>query len=74
MVFPDGNGRVGRLIIFKECLRHNITPFVINETHKMFYYRGLKNYDDEKGYLVDTCLSEQDKYQKMVSYFLDEEL
>ncbi len=64
--FQDGNGRVGRLILFKECLRNDIMPFVIDETHRIFYYRGLKNYETEKGWLVDTCLSCQDKYKEIL--------
>ncbi|NME35761.1 helix-turn-helix domain-containing protein [Fusobacterium sp. FSA-380-WT-3A] len=70
--FQDGNGRVGRLIMFKECLRHNIIPFIIDEKHKLFYYRGLREYENEKGYLRDTCLSAQDDFQKMLKIF-DEE-
>lgn len=67
--FQDGNGRVGRLVMFKECLKYDIVPFIIDEFHKLFYYRGLKNYDPEKGYLTDTCLSAQDKYKEMLDYF-----
>ena len=67
--FQDGNGRVGRLIIFKECLKHNITPFIIDEAHKMYYYRGLKEFKNEPGYLIDTCLSAQDMYKKLLDYF-----
>lgn len=67
--FQDGNGRVGRLIIFKECLAHNIIPFIIAEDHKFFYYRGLSQYPKMKGYLTDTCLSAQDNYRKVVDYF-----
>lgn len=67
--FQDGNGRVGRLIMFKECLANNIVPFIIDEAHKMFYYRGLKEWNDEKGYLIDTCLSCQDKYKSWLNYF-----
>lgn len=67
--FQDGNGRVGRIIMFKECLKHDILPFIIDYEHKMFYYRGLKEYTAEKGYLMDTCLSAQDEYEKNVSYF-----
>lgn len=67
--FQDGNGRVGRLIMFKECLKHDIVPFVVDDTHKMFYYRGLKEYEEEKGYLTDTCLSAQDKYKEWLDYF-----
>ena len=55
--FQDGNGRVGRLIMFKECLKYNIVPFIIEENLKMFYYRGLKEWYNEKGYLTDTCLT-----------------
>ena len=67
--FQDGNGRVGRLIIFKECLKHNIAPFIIDEEHKLYYYRGLKEFKNEPGYLVDTCLSAQDKYKELLNYF-----
>ncbi len=67
--FQDGNGRVGRLIMFKECLNNNIVPFIIDEEHKMFYYRGLKEWENEKGYLLDTCLSCQDKYKEWLKYF-----
>jgi len=67
--FQDGNGRVGRIILFKECLKHNIMPFIINDEHKLFYYRGLKEFDREKGFLTDTCLSAQDRYATMVAYF-----
>lgn len=70
--FQDGNGRVGRLIMFKECLRHNIIPFLIDETHKLFYYRGLKEYKNEKGWLVDTCLSAQDKYSDLINSLEDD--
>lgn len=64
--FQDGNGRVGRLIMFKECLRFSIIPFIIEEKYRLFYYRGLKNYLSEKGWLVDTCLSAQDEYVKIL--------
>ncbi|MGN1222789.1 MAG: Fic family protein [Christensenellales bacterium] len=67
--FQDGNGRVGRLIMFKECLANNIIPFIIDEEHKLFYYRGLKEWKNEKGYLTDTCLSCQDKYKAWLEYF-----
>ena len=67
--FQDGNGRVGRLIMFKECLNNNIIPFIIDEEHKIFYYRGLKEWDNEKGYLIETCLSCQDKYKAWLDYF-----
>ena len=67
--FQDGNGRIGRLLMFKECLKHNIVPFIIDESHKMFYYRGLSEWDYERGYLLDTCLSAQDKFRKVLEYF-----
>lgn len=67
--FQDGNGRVGRLIMFKECLRNNIVPFIIDEKYKAFYYRGLKEFEYEKGYLIDTCLSVQDKFKELLDYF-----
>ena len=67
--FQDGNGRVGRLIMFKECLKYNIVPFIIEDDLKMFYYRGLKEWDYEKGYLTDTCLTAQDKYKAYLDYF-----
>ena len=67
--FQDGNGRVGRLIMFKECLKNNIVPFIIDESLKMFYYRGLSKWSNEKGYLTDTCLSAQDKFKKYLEYF-----
>lgn len=67
--FQDGNGRVGRLIMFKECLKYNIVPFIIEDKLKMFYYRGLKEWGNEKGYLTDTCLTAQDKYKAYLEYF-----
>lgn len=67
--FQDGNGRVGRLIMFKECLKYNIVPFIIEDKLKMFYYRGLKEWNNEKGYLIDTCLTAQDKYKAYLEYF-----
>lgn len=67
--FQDGNGRVGRLIMFKECLKYNIVPFIIEDDMKMFYYRGLKEWNNEKGYLMDTCLTAQDRYKKYLDYF-----
>ena len=67
--FQDGNGRVGRLIMLKECLKHNVVPFVIDEEHKLFYYRGLTEWNNEKGFLTDTCLSAQDKFKKWLDYF-----
>lgn len=69
--FQDGNGRVGRIIAFKECLKNNIIPFIILDKDKLFYYRGLKEYQSnrEKGYLIDTCLNAQDQYIKMIEYY-----
>ena len=67
--FQDGNGRVGRLLMFKECLANNVVPFIIDEEHKLFYYRGLKEWENEKGYFIDTCLSCQDKYKTWLDYF-----
>ena len=67
--FQDGNGRVGRLIAFKECLRFNIVPFIIEDSKKMFYYRGLKEWNSEKGFLVETCLDGQDTYKALLNYF-----
>jgi len=68
--FQDGNGRVGRLIIFKECLGYGIVPFIIEDEYKLFYYRGLNEYERIPGYLIDTCLSAQDKYGEMLRYFI----
>ena len=67
--FQDGNGRVGRLIMFKECLKYNIVPFIMEDNLKMFYYRGLKEWNREQGYLRDTCLMAQDKYKAYLDYF-----
>ena len=67
--FQDGNGRVGRLVLFKECLRNNIVPFIIDEDTKLYYYRGLKEWERERGYLRDTCLAAQDKFKKYLDYF-----
>ena len=67
--FQDGSGRVGRLIMFKECLKYNIVPFIIEDNLKMFYYRELKEWNNEKGYLTDTCLIAQDKYKAYLDYF-----
>ena len=67
--FQDGNGRVGRLIALKECLRHGIVPFIIEDSKKMFYYRGLSEWESEKGYLTDTCLDGQDTFKKLLSMF-----
>lgn len=70
--FQDGNGRVGRIIAFKECLKNNIVPFIILDKEKLFYYRGLNQYqtNKEKGYLIDTCLNAQDQYKSLVEYYL----
>lgn len=67
--FQDGNGRIGRLILFKECLKHNIVPFIITDKLKMFYYRGLSEWESEKGYLRDTCLTAQDEMKLYLDYF-----
>lgn len=67
--FQDGNGRVGRLILFKECLKNGIVPFIIDEDLKLFYYRGLHEWNTERGYLIDTCISAQDKFKKYLDYF-----
>ena len=67
--FQDGNGRVGRLILFKECLKYHIVPFIIEDDLKLFYYRGLKEWNNEKGYLTDTCLTAQDRYKAYLDYF-----
>ncbi len=67
--FQDGNGRVGRLILLKECLKQGIVPFVIDEETKMFYYRGLHEWTRERGYLRDTCLFAQDKFKRLLDYF-----
>lgn len=67
--FQDGNGRVGRLIMFKECLKYNIVPFIISDNLKLYYYRGLKEWNNEKGYLTDTCLMAQDTYKAYLDYF-----
>ena len=68
--FQDGNGRVGRIIAFKECLKNNLVPFIILDKDKLFYYRGLKEYKNEKGFLIDTCLNAQDQYANMIEYYL----
>lgn len=67
--FQDGNGRIGRLIMFKECLANNIVPFIITDDMKMYYYRGLKEWTTEKGFLTDTCLSAQDNFKATLDYF-----
>lgn len=73
--FQDGNGRVGRMIMFRECLYNDIMPFFIEERNKEFYIRGIKEYqnNNDKNYLIDTCLNSQDNYEKMVNYFLLED-
>lgn len=65
----SGNGRVGRLIMFRECLCHDVVPFIIDERHKQFYYRGLREFASTPGYLLDTCLLAQDIYVAWVKYF-----
>ena len=67
--FQDGNGRIGRLIMFKECLKYNIVPFIIEDNLKLYYYRGLKEWTTQKGYLIDTCLTAQNKYKTYLDYF-----
>ncbi len=67
--FQDGNGRVGRLVALKECLRYGIVPFIIEDSKKMFYYRGLSEWETERGYLTDTCLDGQDTFKKLLSLF-----
>ena len=67
--FQDGNGRVGRLILFKECLKNNIVPFIIDDGLKLFYYRGLSEWNNERGYLMDTCRSAQDTFKQYLDYF-----
>lgn len=67
--FHDGNGRIGRLIMFKECLKNNIVPFILGENLKLFYYRGLKEWKTEKGYLTDTILTAQDRFKLFLDYF-----
>jgi len=68
--FQDGNGRVGRLILFMECLKNGITPFIIDDDKKLVYYRGLKEFNRDKQYLIDTCLAAQDKYSELIEYFI----
>ena len=67
--FQDGNGRIGRLIMLKECLKNNIVPFIISDDLKMFYYRGLHEWNKERGFLIDTCLTAQDRFKKLLDYF-----
>ncbi len=64
--FQDGNGRIGRLILFKECLRNGIVPFIIEDDMKLYYYRGLQEWENERGYLRDTCLSAQDRFKRVL--------
>lgn len=67
--FQDGNGRVGRLILFKECLKHGVVPFIIDKRLKQFYYRGLSEWTKQPGYLRDTCLTAQDRFKEWLDYF-----
>ncbi len=67
--FQDGNGRIGRLLLFKDCLKYNIVPFIIGEDLKLYYYRGLKEWANERGYLRDTCLAAQDQFKRYLDYF-----
>ena len=67
--FQDGNGRVGRLLLFKECLKYDVVPFIIDDELKLFYYRGLREWKNERGYLRDTCLAAQDKFKRLLDYF-----
>ena len=69
--FGDGNGRVGRMIMFKECLKHDIVPFVVLDQDKTFYLRGLREYDRQPNYLIDTCLHEQDIYENVCQQLLN---
>ena len=73
--FQDGNGRIGRMIMFRECLYNDIIPFFIEDRNKDFYIRGIKEYqmNNEKGYLIDTCLNSQDNYEKLAKYFLEDD-
>ena len=65
--FQDGNGRVGRLVALKECLRHNVIPFIIEDSKKAYYYRGLAEWRNEKGWLIDTCLDGQDTFGRLLA-------
>ncbi len=67
--FQDGNGRIGRLLLFKECLKHGVVPFIIDEELKLYYYRGLKEWENDRAYLLDTCLAAQDKFKTWLDYF-----
>lgn len=71
--FQDGNGRVGRLIALKECLRFSITPFIIEDSKKLYYYRGLSEWKNEPGYLIDTCLDGQDIFEQLIKMFLTDQ-
>lgn len=64
-----GNGRIGRLVMFKECLANHVVPFIITEEFKLFYYRGLSEWGHINGYLTDTCLTGQDQYKALLDYF-----
>ena len=68
--FQDGNGRVGRLLMFKECLANGIVPFIITDDLKLFYYRGLREWGHINDFLTDTCLTAQDQYKSLLDYFL----
>jgi len=72
--FQDGNGRVGRLLLFRECLKHNVVPFIIDDSHKQFYYRGLAEFERIPDYLLDTCRSAQDTFRTWVAYFYNDYL
>ena len=72
--FQDGNGRVGRLLLFRECLRNGIMPFVIDNEHKLYYYRGLSEFKQTQGFLIGTMQSAQDVYEAWISYFNEEVL
>ena len=67
--FQDGNGRVGRLVMFRECLRNGYVPFIITDDLKMFYYNGLRNWPHITGYLMDTCLTAQDQFKLILDRF-----
>ena len=73
--FQDGNGRVGRMIMFRECLVNDIMPFYIDNVNESFYLRGIREYqlNNDKSYLIDTCLNSQDNYEKLVKFFLEED-
>lgn len=68
-LFQDGNGRVGRLIMFKECLSAGIVPFIITDDLKMLYYRGLREWPRVQGFMLDTCLTAQDHFKALLDYF-----